>query len=114
MKAVHREFFPLFALIESPMHAVGVKVVAQRKLLYLEKMVASLLLATPKIKLQLNNRIIDLRQQLGEGLGEADCQRTKRLLFLLEGLNSLLLFFLCVLEERGRKPSKFVRMFWLS
>ena len=94
MKTVHREFFPLFALLECPLHAIGVKVVAQRKLLYPEKFIASLLLATPKLRFQLQNRVNDLRQQLGEGLSEVDNQRTKRLLVLLDGLQSLLNFYL--------------------
>ena len=83
VKAVHREFFPMFALLESPLHSTGVKVVAQRKLLYLEKLVASLLLATPRVRLQLDNRIIDLKQELSGEISEDDCKRKQRLLMLL-------------------------------
>ena len=91
----------MFALLESPLHATGVKVVAQRKLLYLEKLVASLLLATPRVRLQLDNRIIDLKQELSGELSEDDCKRKQRLLMLLEGLHSLLSFYLPCLFRIG-------------
>ena len=58
VKAVHRAFFLLFALVESPLHATGVRQVAQRKLLYLEKLFASLLIATPRIRDQLRQRVV--------------------------------------------------------
>jgi hypothetical protein len=64
VKAVHRSFFPLFALLETPIHVVGAKVVAQRKLLYLEKLIASLLVATPRLKDQLVVRIQQLKEQI--------------------------------------------------
>ena len=43
-------FFPVFALIENTEFVVGGKCIAQRKLLYLEKLFAALLLATPRVK----------------------------------------------------------------
>ena len=56
-KTIHREFFPIFALLESPLHAVGVRVIAQRKLLYLEKLFAALLLAGPRLQEHLKSKI---------------------------------------------------------
>lgn len=90
----------MFALLESPLHAVGVRVVAQRKLLYLEKVVAALLLATPNLRLQLDNRINDLQGQLSNGVDDEAGQR-RRLLVLLKGLSSLLNFYLPCLFRLG-------------
>ena len=101
MKAVHKEFFPVFALLESPLHAVGVRVVAQRKLLYLEKLVAALLLAAPNLREQLDNRITVLKGQVSTWVFDVDGERRRRLLALLEGLSSLLNFYLPCLFQLG-------------
>ena len=57
----------------------GGKVVQQRKLLFLEKLFASLLLGAPKIKAQLNNRVAEL-QTCVESAGEDATPNQRRLL----------------------------------
>ena len=61
---MHKAFFPLFALLETDMAIAGEKVVAQRKLLYLEKLMGSLLVATPRLSDQLDARIVEVHGQL--------------------------------------------------
>ena len=95
VKAVHRAFFPVFALLETPMHATGVQVVAQRKLLYLEKLFAALLLAAPRLKGQLENKILQVKARMEMGKNDIVAQeKAKKLYLLLEGLSSLLFFFI--------------------
>jgi hypothetical protein len=96
VKAVHRAFFPLFALVESPLHATGVRQVAQRKLLYLEKLFASLLIATPRIRDQLRQRVVDIQQAIDEDSIEdaIDLTIKKSFLVILKGLKDLLDFYL--------------------
>ena len=102
MTAVHRAFFPLFALLENPISIVGAKVVAQRKLLFLEKLIASLLLATPRIKEQLNQRISSIEMELSQsGSGSSLWGPKQCLLSLLRGMRSLLLFFLPAIFRVG-------------
>ena len=103
MKAVHRSFFPLFALLETPNHFVGAKVVAQRKLLYLEKLIASLLVATPRLKDQLVVRIQQLKEQIASSdeVDSMQLQKRKRFLNILEGLQVLLSFYLPLVFRIG-------------
>ena len=103
MKAVHRSFFPLFALLETPIHVVGAKVVAQRKLLYLEKLIASLLVATPRLKDQLVVRIQQLKEQIASSdeVDSMQLQKRKRFLNILEGLQVLLSFYLPLVFRIG-------------
>ena len=65
---MHRAFFPLFALLETSIHVPGAKVVAQRKLLFLEKLIASLLVAAPRLKDQLQARIESVKVVVADDL----------------------------------------------
>ena len=77
------------------MHAIRVRVVAQRKLLYLEKLFAALLLAAPKLKEQLHNKIMQVQSAIEEGASDQVEQvKLKKLNNLLVGLQTLLCFFL--------------------
>ena len=57
MKTIYRIFFPVFALLEHPDAVAGSVVVAHRKLLYIEKIVATLLIAAPRISGQLKGQV---------------------------------------------------------
>ena len=95
VKSVHRAFFPIFALLESPLHAIGVRVVAQRKLLYLEKLFAALLLAAPKLKEQFHNKILQVQSAIEQGASDQVEQvKLKKLKNLLVGLQTLLCFYI--------------------
>lgn len=78
------------------MHVAGAKVVAQRKLLYLEKLIASLLVAAPRLQDQLVGRIQEVKGLIdGDEEGNALLlSKRKILLNILEGLHVLLTFFL--------------------
>ena len=52
MKTVYQSFFPLFALLENTDHAVGKAVHGHRRLLYLEKLFAAIMLAAPRVSKQ--------------------------------------------------------------
>ena len=57
MKTIYRIFFPVFALLEHPDAVAGTVVVAHRKLLYIEKIVATLLIAAPRLSGQLKTQV---------------------------------------------------------
>lgn len=99
VKAVHRVFFPIFALLENTECIVGAKCIAQRKLLYLEKLFAALLLAAPRVKGQLVARLQSLRENVGEG----DDPRLVLLLKVLSALDVLTSFFLPAVFRVGYK-----------
>lgn len=113
---MHKAFFPLFALLETDMAIAGEKVVAQRKLLYLEKLMGSLLVATPRLSDQLDARIVEVQGQL-ELCGVDDGVRfinKSKLLKILVAMKVMLKFYLpavfrigylvrcCTWEGRGR------------
>ena len=100
-KVVHRVFFPIFALLENDAAKAGLKVVAQRKLLYLEKMYAAILLGAPRVRKQLATRLDELRKEVTQLLQQELClpnvdvlRRRQALLAILEGMQTLLNFFL--------------------
>ena len=95
MKAVHRVFFPVFALIENTEFVVGGKCIAQRKLLYLEKLFAALLLATPRVKDHLKVKLQSLLES-SEG-----CQSV--LLKVLSALDVLVNFYIPAVFRVGYK-----------
>ena len=99
VKVVHRSFFPVFALLENPDGKVGDKVVLQRKLLYLEKLFASLLLGAPKIKEQLKSRIASLEASAAE----AHYGSRAILLKVIKALDVLVHFFLPAVFRLGYK-----------
>jgi hypothetical protein len=102
VKTVHREFFPIFALLESPMHAPGVRVVAQRKLLHLEKLFAALLLGAPRLQDQLKSKIEQVRTMLSQVNADVVEEiKCKKMLNLLVGLQSLLSFYLPAVFRAG-------------
>ena len=59
---MYQSFFPLFALLENTDHAVGKAVHGHRRLLYLEKLFAAIMLAAPRVKQQAAERL----QQMGD------------------------------------------------
>ena len=123
VKTIYRVFYPIFALLEVPDMVDGQKVVAQRKLLYLEKLFAALLLATPSVRSQLANRVKMLREDLATCNEGTPGVENKRALFsVLSGLSSVLTFYLpvalrlgylareCTWEGRVPNSSKTARM----
>ena len=99
VKVVHRSFFPVFALLENPDGKVGDKVVVQRKLLYLEKLFASLLLGAPRIKAQLRSRIASLEASAAE----AKSGSRATLLKIIKSLDVLVNFYLPAVFRLGYK-----------
>ena len=70
-------------------------VVAQRKLLYLERLFVALLLAAPKLKEQLHNKILQVQSVIEQGASDQVEQvKLKKLNNLLVGLQTLLCFYL--------------------
>ena len=57
MKTIYRIFFPVFALLEHPDAVAGTVAVAHRKLLYIEKIFATLLIAAPRLSGQLKTQV---------------------------------------------------------
>jgi hypothetical protein len=126
-KTVHRIFFPILALLDSSNPQCGDRVVAQRKLLYIEKLFAAILLGAPRFKSQLDERVKVLErdvQNLKSKENDVDGEiYTKRqtLLNILKGLQSLVYFYLpavfrigylsrnCTWEGREEKSSKNVQ-----
>lgn len=99
---MHRAFFPLFALLETSIHVPGAKVVAQRKLLFLEKLIASLLVAAPRLKDQLQARIESVKVVVADdSIDSARLIKNKKLLNILEGLKVLLQFYLPLVFRIG-------------
>ncbi len=104
VKAVHTNFFPLFALRENPGAPPGSRVVAKRKLLYLEKIFASLLLGSSRMKQQLVNRILEVEQTVQDASSGPDILRQRRVLLkMLKALQVLLQFFLPAVFRIGYK-----------
>lgn len=101
VKTVHRVFFPLFCLLENTDLVAGGKVFAQRKLLYLEKLFAALLLAAPRVKDQLRARLAQLRE-VDMTAQEMDDKRAI-LLKVLAALDALLHFYLPAVFRVGHK-----------
>ena len=100
VKTVHRVFFPLLALLEFPDCKAGDRLVAQRKLLFTEKLFASLLLGAPRLKNQLNSRAAELRA----ASTSPDFSDANRLLLkYLTALQSLLFFYLPAVFRLGYK-----------
>ena len=95
VKAVHQVFFPVFALIENMDFVVGGKCIAQRKLLYLEKLFATLLFATPRVKEHLKVKLQSLLES-SEG-----CQSV--LLKVLSALDVLVNFYIPAVFRVGYK-----------
>ena len=62
-KTVYKQFFPILSLLENPSAVPGDRVVTQRKLLYIEKLFACLLISSQRVKTQLTSRIAGLRMQ---------------------------------------------------
>ena len=90
---MHLQFFPLFSLLENVDVAAGQKVVAARKLLFIEKLFAALLLAAPRIREQMAQRIQALRDEGSIG-GQGASARRRVLLKVLVALQQLLNFWL--------------------
>lgn len=82
------------------MWEAGCKVVAQRKLLFLEKLFASVLLGGPRVKEQLANRIQQLQQQDST---PASAANVELLLKVLKALSLLINFFLPAVFRVGFK-----------
>ena len=122
-KTVHRIFFPLFAILENTELHCGQKVVAQRKLLFLEKMFGALLIAAPRFRLQLVDRIRSVQSEVdgGDRSDAALIERKKMLLKILKALQALVSFYLpaifrvgylvrcCTWEGRAARSSGNVR-----
>ena len=83
----------MFSMLEAGNPAVGDSVVAQRKLLYIEKLFAALLLAAPRIRLQLEDKI----RRLQSATDEASTNH----LAVLVGLRNLLNFYLPAVFRLG-------------
>lgn len=100
VKTVHRLFFPIMALLENDMPQEGQKALAQRKLLYLEKLFAALLLGSGKFRNQLDDRVKSVEAELlvmDQSSGHVDPderRRLKTLLTILVSLKTLLDFYL--------------------
>jgi hypothetical protein len=127
-KTVHRIFFPILAMLDSAAPKAGDRVVAQRKLLYIEKLFAAILLGAPRFKSQLAERVKSLQIEVDKlMLNELDtddqlCVRRQTLLQILKGLQSLTTFYLpavfrigwlsrnCTWEGRDENSSKKVRL----
>lgn len=98
VKTVHRQFFPIFAILETHQPVVGQKVVAQRKLLFLEKMFGSLLIAAPSIRGLLADRLRVVESMIVSGsaghLSDDVLHHRRTLLTMLRALKSLTSFYL--------------------
>ena len=82
-------YFPIFALVETTTPATGDKCVGHRKLLYLEKLFAALLLAAPNVRVQQQQRCDSLVSST-----QAPNANAKNMLKVLSGLRMLLEFWL--------------------
>lgn len=92
-------FFPIFALLDVQNPVAGQRVVAQRKLLYIEKLFAAILLGSPRFKSQLADRVSAIEGEVemhmkSALIDEAFLGRRRGLLRILQGLQLLLSFFL--------------------
>ena len=103
MKTVHRVFFNIFFLLENDDWTVGSKVIVQRKLLFLEKLFASLLLGGPRVKEQLCNRIRQLDDFLQAVANSSTSVRKSQHLKVLVALDSLINFYLPAVFRVGYK-----------
>jgi hypothetical protein len=104
VKTVYQQFFPLLALLENTNHQVGANVLGHRKMLYLEKLFATLLLASPRIQGLLQARLVELRNAIASTDGatnQANVVRVRNLLQLLLGLDVLVTFFLPAIFRVG-------------
>jgi hypothetical protein len=90
---VHREFFPLFALVENDCAGVGDAILAQRKLLFLEKLFASMLLGAPLVRDHLKARL-RAEQATADAARQGGERPRGVLLRLLGALHDLLDFWL--------------------
>ena len=93
MKTVYQSSFPLFALLENTDHAVGKAVHGHRRLLYLEKLFAAIMLAAPRLKQQAAERL----QQMGDLPPSSDADEQRRrdtYMEILRGIDSLINFYL--------------------
>jgi hypothetical protein len=93
VKTIHRAFFALFALVENDGGIVGETILAQRKLLYLEKLFASLLLGAPLIRDQLRSRLLALQREVAGRSEPPTTGRPDVLLRLLQALQDLTEFW---------------------
>ena len=98
-KTIHRIFFPIFALLDVTDPSVGQRVVAQRKLLYIEKLFACIMLGAPRLRTQLADRVktIELEVTILLADSKADATllaRRQGLLKILQALQLLMSFFL--------------------
>ena len=121
---VYRAFLPVIGLLEGSGHpAVGDKVVPGRKVLYMEKVVAALLIIAPDLRDRLEAKLSALRQALqtppapprpdgssSSAAGAAQpplapdaTRRLRQELALLQGLHTLLYFYCPVLFQMGWK-----------
>ena len=74
VKTLHKVFFAIFALLENSVSQVGQEVVAQRESVYLETLYAALLLAPPRLRAQLNNKVADMAaMQVPENIYYGNC-----------------------------------------
>jgi hypothetical protein len=84
------------------MHAPGVLVVAQRKLLHLEKLFTALLIGAPRLQDQLKSKIEQVRTMLSQVDGDVVEEfKCKKMLNLLVGLQYLLTFYLPAVFRAG-------------
>ena len=107
-KTIHRIFFPVFALLENKDAEVGKKAVAQRKLLFLEKVFAAMLLGYPRIRDQLKTRLSEMEghelrqdQAVDVAADQELWSRRRTLLQVLRALHLLMSFFLPALFRIG-------------
>jgi hypothetical protein len=125
-KTIHRIFFPIFALLDVTDPSVGQRVVAQRKLLYIEKLFACIMLGAPRLRTQLADRVktIELEVTILLADSKADATllaRRQGLLKILQALQLLMSFFLpavfrvgylvrcCTWDGRGANSSASVQ-----
>ena len=106
-KTIYRVFYRVFALIEYPGAAVGQKTVAQRKLLYLEKLFGALLLAGPMLRDQVENSINVIAGRVEAPLSTSTAEileeraKHQNLLTTLVALQDLLQFWLPAVFRAG-------------
>ena len=84
----------IFALLECPRPKTGVEYTTFRKLAYLEKMIASLLLAAPSMRSRLEERIAYFERTAVGGASAAS-------LVLLRGLRALLFYYIPAVFKLG-------------
>jgi hypothetical protein len=90
---VYQSFFLSFARLENTDHAVGKAVHGHRRLLYLEKLFAAIMLAAPRVKQQAVERL----QQMGDLPPSSDVDEQRRrdtYMEILRGIDSLINFYL--------------------